>query len=309
MPDYNVAYVYNEAIGKFEDKPISLLQLIKMKRNRDSRLALIKKSLYCQKENDDNYKLIFAYPKERKPYLRRMNAEQFRRKGFASVCESNLHKACKCGLAEAKSVKIQIEGKFYIINKRLSYTERICELMDCSFETDCEYEIEGISQDVRTLLRGGMICFEIHHKSAVDAKKGLAYMLSGKPILEFDILEKYIPKRVLNEECSYEECVEYFKNYYEDTENHYIIGTFFKPYEFKLNWNGERANVIGENGDNMEVVVFCKDASYRILYIIEGKKFYDNTYFGEEMRTKETARKFAEYRVAEHIAGRNTIGE
>lgn len=307
MSDYREAYVFNKAIGVFETVTTTLPQLIKMKKCGNPRLSLIKDELYCQKERDDKYKLVFAYPKERKPYLRRHNEKMFRRNGFASVCESNLHKACKCGLAEAQSVKIQIEGNFYIINKRASYTERICELMDCQFETDCEYEIQDISRDLEIMLGGDIICFEIHHTSAVDAKKGLAYMLSGKPILEFHIEEKYIPSKVLNEQCTYEECVDYFRTYYEDTEKHYIKGTFFKPYQNKINWNGNRANVILDGKEELEVVIFYKDTSYRILYIIENEKVYDNEYFGQKMRTVETARKFAEYRVREHLAGRNII--
>lgn len=53
--------------------------------------------------------------------------------------------------------------------------------------------------------------------------------------------------------------------------------------------------------------IFYKDTSYRILYIIENEKVYDNEYFCQKMRTVETARKFAEYRVREHLAGRNII--
>lgn len=307
MSDYLEAYVFNNAIGAFETVTTTLLQLVEMKKSRNSRLSLIKDELYCQKERDNKYKLVFAYPKERKPYLRRYNAELFRHNGFASVCESNLHKACKCGLSEARSVRIQIEGNFYIINKRNSHTERICELMDCQFETDCEYEIEGIGHDLEVLLGGNMICFEIHHTSAVDAKKGLAYMLSGKPILEFHIEEKYIPNKVLNEKCSYQECVEYFRTYFEDTEKHYIKGTFFKPYGNRLDWNGNRASIILGDEKKLEVVTFCKNSSYRILYIIENEKVYDNEYFGREMRTEETAKRFAEYRVGEHLARRNII--
>lgn len=36
-------------------------------------------------------------------------------------------------------------------------------------------------------------------------------MLSGKPILEFHIEEKYIPSKVLNEQYPYQECVDYFR--------------------------------------------------------------------------------------------------
>lgn len=55
------------------------------------------------------------------------------------------------------------------------------------------------------------------------------------------------------------------------------------------------------------MVIFYKDSSYRILYIIENEKMYYNEYFGEKMRTVETVRKFAEYRAREHLAGRNII--
>lgn len=57
----------------------------------------------------------------------------------------------------------------------------------------------------------------------------------------------------------------------------------------------------------VELAIFYKDTSYRILYIIENEKVYDNEYFGQKMRTVETARNFAEYRVREHLAGRNII--
>lgn len=181
--------------------------------------------------------------------------------------------------------------------------------MSAYFETDCEYEIEDINRELESILGGNTICFEIHHTSAVDAKKGLTYMLSGRPILEFHIEEKYIPSKILDEKCSYQECVEYFKAYYEDTEKHYIKGTFFKPYDNKLNWNGNRAKVLLDDEQELEVVIFYKDSSYRILYIIENEKVYDNEYFDKKMVTEETAKKFAEYRVIEHLAGRNIIGK
>ena len=65
MPDYKEAFVFNRAISAFETVTTTLEQLVQMKESNDSRLSLIKDDLYCQRERDDKYKLVFAYPKER----------------------------------------------------------------------------------------------------------------------------------------------------------------------------------------------------------------------------------------------------
>ena len=115
MAHYTEAYIYNESYNGFEDKKISLRELVFLHNKKDCRFKLICKNLYSRKIKDANYKLAFANPGNRKAYLRRVNATELRRKGFSSECESRIHDACKRGIAAAERIRIRIKGKDYIM--------------------------------------------------------------------------------------------------------------------------------------------------------------------------------------------------
>lgn len=309
MANYTEAYIYNEAYNGFEDKTVSLSELIILDHTNDSRLKLIRKNLYCRKVRDINYKLAFNTPKNRKAYLRRINATELRHKGFSSECESRIHDACKRGIAAADRIKIRIKGKDYIIHKQASDIERIYCLMDREYETDCEYTIANIHEDLFNILHSTTLCFEFHHMSPVKAEKGLSYMLGGMPILEFDVkdLETYLPNDIKNEKRPFEDCVKYFKEFYENTEKHFISGTLFEPFLFSLEWNGNKGTIECEGEEPLSALVFKKNDSYRIIYIQGDKKHFDNDYFGKEMNKISSAKRFAEYRIREHLIGRKDL--
>lgn len=55
MGNYYEAYVYNNSYKDFEDKPISLKELMRLDSLKDSRFSLVRKNLYSQKKKDKNY--------------------------------------------------------------------------------------------------------------------------------------------------------------------------------------------------------------------------------------------------------------
>lgn len=303
---YERAYIYNNSYKAFEDKPIKLSELVNYDKNHDGRLSLIRHELYSHNIYDKNYKLAFVNPADRKPYLRSVNATEFKKKGFASVCESPLHFACKNGIAAAEQLRIRINSKDYIVHKSNSICEERCCLMERDYETDCKYVISEIGQEINTILSGNVISFEVHHTSPVKEDKGLTYMLSGRPIIEFDILLDFIPDYIKRNTCSLEDRVAYFKSFYEDTDKHYISGAFFKPFVYPYSWE-ECKSTINHNGENLSALIFKKNGSFRIIYKKGDKKSYDNDYFNNEMMEYDTAKKFAEYRIMEHIEGRKKL--
>lgn len=280
-----------------------------MNNKKDCRFKLICKNLYSRKIKDPNYKLAFVNPDNRKAYLRRVNATELRRKGFSSECESRIHDACKRGIAAADRIRIRIKGKDYIIHKQDSDIERICYLMDREYETDCEYTIVNINDDLFSLLHSTTLCFEIHHTSPVKVEKGLSYMLSGMPILEFDIkdLETYLPYDIKNGTRPFENCIKYFKEFYENTEKHFISGTLFEPFSFSLEWDGRKATIECEDEGPLSALVFKYVDSFRIIYTQGDKKHFDNDYFGKEMKSINTAKRYAAYRIHEHLIGRKDL--
>ncbi len=299
---YFYAFVFNRAYKDFEDNPIKLSELLELKKSRNSRFNQIVHDLYSRKDNSKEYKLIFCQPKKRRAYLRRANASNLKSKGFSSVCETELHRACKEGIKSAERVKIWINKEVFVIEKKSADIETVLTLMEREYETDCDFYINK-NEAVERILLGNRICFEVHHKSAVKQDKGLSYMLSGLPMIEFDVPLKYVPKDIIREQNDFDEAVAFFKNFYENTDKHYIDGVFYAPMQFRLTWKGNVADVTLEEEDDIQVRIFERNDSYRILYKQGLEKRYDNDYFDKAMKERVTAMRFAEYRVYEHLQG------
>lgn len=90
MGNYYEAYVYNNSYKDFEDKPISLKELMRLDSLKDSRFSLVRKNLYSQKKKDKNYKLAYYNPRDRKAYLKRVNATQLKEKGYARFLDMTM---------------------------------------------------------------------------------------------------------------------------------------------------------------------------------------------------------------------------
>lgn len=215
-----VGYVYDKC-GLFWDDVYTPEQLKQMDDSKHPNIGYIRHNLYSEKKYSEEYKLIFVNSEN--PHFRRWNVGEAERNGFSSVCESKIHKACKLGIARAENIRVKINGKDYLLRKNWSETETIYQLMGNKYETDCEFAVLDISNELNTLLNGDTIYFEVHHKSKVNPKKMMAYRISGRNILEFDILPKYLPYDIVNEIRDEESMIQYFKEYYEDVEKHYCI--------------------------------------------------------------------------------------
>lgn len=307
MAKINKAYVYNNSYKEFEDETETLNHLVEMKHNGSDRFATIRDNLYMINEYDPKYKIGLWEPKDKEPFLKRIGVSDLEKKGFSSVCESMIHNACKRGIANAEKLKIRIDDSEYIISKSHSEVEKVSFLMEREFESDCEYTIADISPQLESLIKGKSIFFEIHHKSRVNDEKGIIFKLSRMPMIEFDIQDKYLPRNIIEGTVSFDEMIEYFKVYYENINKHYIRGVFYKPFISTVEWVGNRLHMETSDGV-ITALVFRRNDEYRIRYSDSyGRETYDNYFFDKKMMKNDTAKKFAEYRLSEHILGNKRL--
>lgn len=305
----NIGYVYDR-FGMFWNDSYTPKQLKKMDDLNHSDIGYIRRNLYSEKIHSDEYKLIFV--NSEKPHFRRWNVSDAERNGFSSVCESKLHKTCKLGIARAKCIRVKINGKDYLLRKKWAETETTYQLMGNKYETDCEYAIADISEDLASILNGEVIYFEVHHKSRVKPKKMMAYKMTGLNILEFDILTKYLPNAIINESWDEEKMIQFFSDYYEDVEKHYISGTYYEPIVSDIVWNGGIGNVYDvANNKQIEIKIykdhFSKKRCYNIIFICDGKTYSQYDYDGKKIDDFFDAKLYAAYLIEMHRQGKMTL--
>lgn len=304
-----VGYVYDKC-GLFWNDTYTPEQLKQMDDSKHRDIGYIRRNLYSTKNHSDEYKLIFVNSEN--PHFRRWNVGEAERNGFSSVCESKLHKACKLGIANAKRIRVKINGKDYYISKKWSETETIYQLMGNKYETDCEYAISDISNELTTLLNGDIIYFEVHHKSKVNPRKMMAYRMSGRNILEFDIPTKYLRYDIVNEINDEESMIQYFSDYYENVEKHYISGIFYSPIVSDIVWDGGIAKVF-DCTNNKEIKIkiykdrFAPKRYYNIIFICENKTYTQFDYDGKKIEDFYDAKLYAEYIIAMYLSGKLSI--
>lgn len=168
MSDNSIGYVYDK-YGMFWNETFTPAQLKQMDDSNQSDIGYIRHNLYSQKIYSEDYKIIFVNTEN--PHFRKWNVSEAERSGFSSVCETKLHKACKLGIANAKKIRIRINGKDYILNKKWSAIETTYQLLGNKYETDCEYAVSNIDNQLQMLLAGDVLHIEVHHKSKVNEKK------------------------------------------------------------------------------------------------------------------------------------------
>ena len=185
--------------------------------------------------------------------------------------------------------------------------------MGNKYETDCEFAVSDISNELNTLLNGDIIYFEVHHKSKINSRKMMAYRMSGLNILEFDILTKYLPYDIVNETRDEESMIRYFSEYYEDVDNHYISGTFYAPIVSDIVWDGGIAKVFDYTNDKEIEIKIYKDRFsgkkyYNIIFICEDKTYTQLKYDGKRIDDFYDAKLYATYIIEMHLSGQLTIG-
>lgn len=304
-----VGYVYDKC-GLFWNDMYTPERLKQMDDSNHSDIGYVRRNLYSQKIYADEYKLIFVNTEN--PHFRRWNVGDAERNGFSSVCESKIHKTCKLGIAQAKQIRVKINGKDFLLRKKWSETETIYQLMGNKYETDCEFAVSDISNELNTLLNGDIIYFEVHHKSKINPRKMMAYRMSGLNILEFDILTKYLPYDIVNETRDEESMIRYFSEYYEDVENHYISGTFYAPIVSDIVWDGGIAKVFDYTNDKeIEIKIykdhFSKKKYYNIIFICDDKTYTQLKYDGKRIDDFYDAKLYATYIIEMHLLGQLTI--
>lgn len=191
-----IGYVYDKS-GSFWDKPLTLIQLRQMDDSNHPDIRYIRHNLYSKKIHSDNNRLIFVNSEN--PHFRRWKLSEAERNGFSSVCETKLHRACKLGIANAKQIRIRINGKDYVISRKWADVETTYQFLGNMYETDCEYAIANIDSELQTILGGDILYIEVHHKSKVKPDKIMSYRICGINVLEFDIETKYLPYDVRTE--------------------------------------------------------------------------------------------------------------
>lgn len=137
-----------------------------------------------------------------------------------------------------------------------------------------------------------------------------AYQIAGINMLEFDIQTKYLPYRIKNEILSEEEMVQYFIDYYEDVENHYIFGVFYRPIISDIKWNGGITKVYNpQNNKEIEIKIYIdrysKMRCYNIIFICDNKTYTQFDYDGERIDNFYDARLYATYLIEMYIQKKN----
>jgi hypothetical protein len=183
--------------------------------------------------------------------------------------------------------------------------------MGNKYETDCEFVISDIDNELTTLLNGDTINFDVHHKSKINSRKMMAYRMSGLNILEFDILTKYLPYDIVNEIRDEESMIQYFSDYYED-EKHYIAGRFYSPIVSHIVWDGGIAKVFNyTNNKEIEIKIykdrFTKKRYYNIIFICEGRTYTQQKYDGKRIEEFYDAKLYAAYIIEMHLLEQLTI--
>ena len=302
MEENYVGYVYDK-YGMFWNESFTPEQLKQMEDSKHPEIRYIRYNLYSKKVHSDEDKIIFVNTD--KPYFRKWNISDAERNGFSSVYETRLHKACKTGIAMAKQIRIRLCGKDYILRKKWSDIETSYSLLGNKYETDCEFAILNIDDELQTLLAGDVLNFEVHHKSKVKPKKMMAYQISGINMFEFDIQMKYLPFDVKNENLDDEEMIRYFTEYYENVEKHYISGVFYPPFISSIEWNGGISRVYDfQNDKEIEIKIYkdhySKKKCYNIVFICGDKTYTQFEYDGKKIEDFYDAKRYANYLIEMH---------
>ena len=307
-------YVYDRFLKKYWDKTYTAREIKELEDKNDPIVARIRPNLYDVKNTNyppnENDRVIFVNTDN--PHFRRYNVGIAEKNKFSSVTESEFHKACKFGISKASRFRIYVDGKNFIVNNKYAQCERIESIMGYNFETDCSVIVESNDEDNEQLLKilnGEELNFEIHHTCKISENKAMAYTTYGKNILEFDVPLQYLKWRLLNK--SFEEMVEIFKDYYEDTEKHYISGKFYRPIDEKLIWEGLKSKFVDTDGNEIEVTVFrdrrVVDRIYNIGYKCGlGKKAY-YAFGKKKMIDYNDAKRFANYIASMHVSKKKLI--
>ena len=306
--------VYDRYLNKYWDKTYTARELKELEDNNEPIVSRIRPNLYVVKNSNyppnENDRVIFVNTDN--PYFRRYSVGIAEKNKFSSVAESKYHKACKLGISKAFRFRIFLEGKEYIINNKYAQCECIESIMGYNFETDCSIIVESNNEDNEQLLKilnGEELNFEIHHTCKISENKAMAYTVYGKNILEFDVPIQYLKGRLLNK--SFEEMVEIFKDYYENTERHYISGKFYRPIEEILIWEDFKSRFVDDDGNEIDVTVFRDKYSDEKIYNIGykcglGKKAY-YAFERKKMLDYNDAKRFANYIAYMHISKKKQI--
>ncbi|MBP3238386.1 MAG: hypothetical protein J6M24_04740 [Lachnospiraceae bacterium] len=279
----------------------------KQKNPEDADIFYIRQHLYLSNENNpplEKDRVIFVNAKT--PYFRSYRLSIAKKNHFSSVCETKEHYACKTAISQLRQLKIYLNGKYYTINITKSACEVYEKIMGYEFETDCFITIDDNNEELKKILGGNTINFEIHHTSRIAPNKADCYKMSGKNIIEFDVPIEYVGRRLGGKTA--EQMIDIFKEFYSNG-NHYISGTFYAPISNVLSWTGKICYFEDSEGNKLKATVF-ENKYYKGIYEIRFEKFFENgnsivTYYSDfldkEIKSLDDARIYANYLAYLHI--------
>lgn len=261
-------HVYDRYLNQYWDETYTAEELQRLEKTNQNKVIRIRPNLFDVEDKlyppNENDRVVFVNAE--KPFFRRFSVGLAEKNKFSSVAESEYHRACKCGIAQASKFRLYLDGNNYLVNNKSAICEYVECLMGYHFETDCSIIVESKPEDCDQLykiLNGNELNLEIHHTCRISENKAMAYTACGKNILEFDVPLQYLQSRLNNK--SFADMVEIFKDYYEDTEKHYIRGNFHRPIKEILAWEDFRASFVDDNENEIKVTVF-KDRFSDVKY-------------------------------------------
>lgn len=311
MSHINQAYVYDIYKCDFWDNPYTAFDLHQMANRKSSELTYIRKHLYSQKENREEFRVVFANAST--PHFKRFSLSEAKRKGINSVYETPLHCRCKKGIAEAEKLSIYLKKRKYILIKKDSIIEKCRVLFGDEYETDCEYTILNIDNELRSVLNGDTVYFEVLHTHKTTDEKSMAYRMNGLNIFEFNVkdMERFWPPCIKDETYDEEKAVSFIARFFEDTEKHFLKGTFYPPVNIDLEWQGGIAKTIDNDNKEIEIRIYrlgnTFERSYGIRFIRDGLHVDVKSMEGKRIGEFEGAQRYAAYLMMRHINNEMSI--
>lgn len=305
------AYVYDIYKCEFWDRTYTAYDLHKIAKDNSSELPYIRKHLFTKKECKEEFRVVFVDAST--PHFRQFSLSEAKRKGINSVYETPLHCRCKKGIAKAEKISVKINKKKYTLVKQDSSVERVRILFDDEYETDCEYTILDANDELRSLLNGDTICFEVLHTHKTPAEKIMAYRMSGLNIFELNVkdMERFWPQWLKDETYDEEKAVQFIARFFEETERHFLIGAFFPPITIDLKWDGGIAKISDNEDIEIEIRIYkmknTLERSYGIRFIRNGLNAFVESRERKRIESFEEAKHYAAYLIMRHLNSELTI--
>ena len=114
---------------------------------------------------------------------------------------------------------------------------------------------------------------------------------------------------MINEIWDEDKSINYIKEYYEDTDNHYLNGIFHEPYVYSFIWEKCRTRIT-KDGYEIEAIVFRdrnENQFFDVMFVSREQKRLLKMYDNRKLLSYNDAKRLANYRLLMHLEGRLSV--